>query len=131
MKTGQVKRELSRLADEERVRERTLTDKRHVDRAAALAAGACRVAARRRGMSFPAFVARQVVMQAKSPHRTRLGRDFAQVAGKSNRKKTLLAVRRTPEMQYRQFFGAVKISLGVPFAFAFFDKVDNRLSVLI
>ena len=60
MKTGQVKRELSRLADEERVRERTLTDECHVDRAAALAAGACRVAARRRGMSFPAFVARQV-----------------------------------------------------------------------
>lgn len=60
MKTGQVKRELSRLADEERVRERTLTDERHVDRTAALAAGACRVAARRRGMSFPAFVARQI-----------------------------------------------------------------------
>ena len=37
MKTGQVKRELGRLAAREKLRERTLTDESHVDRTAALA----------------------------------------------------------------------------------------------
>ena len=40
MKTGQVKRELGRLAAREKLRERTLTDESHVDRTAALAADA-------------------------------------------------------------------------------------------
>ena len=60
MKTGQVKRELGRLAAREKLRERTLTDESHVDRTAALAADACRMAMERRDLGFPAFVARQI-----------------------------------------------------------------------
>ena len=60
MKTGQVKRELGRLAAREKERESLLTDESHVDRTAALAAEACRMAMERRGMGFPAFVARQI-----------------------------------------------------------------------
>ena len=40
MKTGQVKRELGRLAAREKERESLLTDESHVDRTAALAAEA-------------------------------------------------------------------------------------------
>lgn len=60
MKTGQVKRELGRLAAREKERESLLTDESHVDRTATLAAEACRMAMGRRGMGFPAFVARQI-----------------------------------------------------------------------